>query len=101
MFNKDRFIQDCVGAIAGGHEAIRELVAEAVSDRAGMLAELGEPQHAGLTPIFRSPNLTIINFVWAPCMSLMPHNHHAKPASAAIGAPLSTRRHEHSPIAQR
>lgn len=75
MFNKDRFIQDCVGAIAGGHEAIRELVAEAVSDRAGILTELGEPQHAGLTPIYRSPNLTIINFVWAPCMSLMPHNH--------------------------
>ncbi len=75
MFNKDRFIQDCLGAISEGHEAISELVAEAVSDRAGMMAELGEPEHAGLTPLYRSPDLTIINFVWAPCMSLMPHNH--------------------------
>lgn len=75
MFNKDRFIADCVGAIADGHEAIRELVAEAVSDSAGIMAELGEPEHAGLTPIYRSSELTIINFVWAPCMSLMPHNH--------------------------
>lgn len=75
MFNKDRFIQDCASAMAEGREAIRELVAEAVSDRAGMMAELGEPEHAGLTPIFRSPDLTVINFVWAPWMSLMPHNH--------------------------
>jgi predicted metal-dependent enzyme (double-stranded beta helix superfamily) len=75
MFNKDRFIQDCASAMSEGHEAIRELVAEAVSDSAGMMTELGEPEHAGLTPIFRSPNLTVINFVWAPCMSLMPHNH--------------------------
>jgi predicted metal-dependent enzyme (double-stranded beta helix superfamily) len=75
MFNKDRFIQDCVSALTEGHEAICDLVAEAVSDSAGMMAELGEPEHAGLMPIFRSPDLTVINFVWAPCMNLMPHNH--------------------------
>ncbi|MBR0566870.1 hypothetical protein J5J83_12170 [Azoarcus sp. L1K30] len=75
MFNKDRFIEDCVRGVAEGHEAIRELMAEAVSDRAGILAEFGAPEHAGLTPIFRSPALTVINFVWAPCMCLMPHNH--------------------------
>ncbi|MEQ6290867.1 hypothetical protein ACFPAG_09615 [Vogesella sp. GCM10023246] len=75
MFNKDRFIQDCLSALSGGHEAISELMAEAVSDRTGIMAELGEPEHAGLTPLFRSPDLTVISFVWAPCMSLMPHNH--------------------------
>ena len=75
MFNKDRFIQDCIRAIAEGHEAVNEVVSEAVSDRAGIMSELGEPQHAGLSPIYRSPDLTIINFTWAPCMSLMPHNH--------------------------
>jgi predicted metal-dependent enzyme (double-stranded beta helix superfamily) len=75
MFNKDHFIQDCRSAVAEGQRAIRELVAEAVSDSAGMMSELGEPEHAGITPLYRSPDLTIINFVWAPCMSLMPHNH--------------------------
>jgi predicted metal-dependent enzyme (double-stranded beta helix superfamily) len=75
VFDKDRFIQDCLSALAEGHEAIRDLMAEAVSDSAGMMAAFGEPEHAGLVPIFRSPNLTVINFVWAPCMSLMPHNH--------------------------
>ena len=75
MFDKDRFIQDCMNAVAEGQAAIREVVAEAVSDSAGVMSELGEPEHAGITPIHRSRDLTIINFVWAPCMSLMPHNH--------------------------
>ncbi len=75
MFEKERFIQACIGAAAEGQEAIRELVAEAVCDRARMMAELGPPERAGLTPLYRSPQLTIIKFVWAPCMSLMPHNH--------------------------
>jgi len=75
MFSKERFIEACRSATAEGQEAIRELVAEAVSDGAKVVAELGEPEHAGINPIYRSPELTIINFVWAPCMSLMPHNH--------------------------
>lgn len=75
MFDKAQFIQDCIDAIAEGPGAIRDIVAKAVLDRAGMIAELGEPEHAGIRPIYRSGDLTIINFVWAPCMSLMPHNH--------------------------
>ncbi len=75
MFDKERFIQDCIEAVAEGQEAIRERVAAAVSDRAGMMAQLGEPAHAGITPLYRAKDLTVINFVWAPCMSLMPHNH--------------------------
>ena len=39
------------------------------------MSELGEPKHAGLTPIYRTHDLTIMNHVWAPFMSLMPHNH--------------------------
>lgn len=64
-----------MNAVTEGHEAIREVVAEAVSESVGVMAELGEPEHAGISPIYRSRALTIINFVWAPCMSLMPHNH--------------------------
>jgi len=75
MFDKDRFIQDCIAAVADGQAAVREVVARAVSDAAGVLAAIGEPQHAGIAPLYRSPDLTILNFVWAPCMSLVPHNH--------------------------
>ena len=75
MFNKDHFIMACMQALAEGQQAVREVVAEAVSDSAGVMSELGEPQHAGIAPLYRSSDLTIINFTWAPCMSLMPHNH--------------------------
>ena len=75
MFTKDRFIQDCLEAVKEGQAAVREVVQSAVSDRAGVIAELGEPEHAGISPLYRDSNLTIINFAWAPCMSLMPHNH--------------------------
>lgn len=75
MFDKDHFIEDCIGALADGQTAIREVVAKAVSDSAGILSALGEPKHAGITPLYRSRELTVINFVWAPYMCLMPHNH--------------------------
>jgi predicted metal-dependent enzyme (double-stranded beta helix superfamily) len=75
MFDKDRFIQDCRNALAEGQGSIREVVAEAVSDSVGVMSGLGEPEHAGITPIYRSSDLTIINFVWSPRMNLMPHNH--------------------------
>lgn len=75
VFDKERFIEDCIKAVAEGPQAVREVVAEAVADRTGIFAGLGEPEHAGLSPLYASPEVTVINFVWAPCMSLMPHNH--------------------------
>ncbi|NMH63908.1 hypothetical protein [Shewanella salipaludis] len=75
MFNNEQFIQDCIEAMAEGKEAVREIVAKAVSDTASLLSVLGEQEHAGIYPLYRSPELTIINFTWAPCMCLMPHNH--------------------------
>lgn len=75
MFDKDRFIQQCMAAVVEGPSAIREIVAEAVSDRAGIMAAFGEPVHAGITPLYNGRDLTINRFVWAPYMNLMPHNH--------------------------
>ncbi|KON81036.1 hypothetical protein PA01_04840 [Azoarcus sp. PA01] len=75
MFEKERFIQDCIGAVAEGEGAIRELVAEAVSSGSAIRSRLGEPAHAGIEPLYRSKDLTVLHFVWAPYMSLMPHNH--------------------------
>lgn len=76
MFDRDRFIEDCVKIVGEGEGAISELVAAAVADGASVIGELGEPTHAGIDTLYRAPNLTIINFVWAPYMSLMPHDHH-------------------------
>ena len=76
MFDRDRFIEDCTRAAAEGQKAVREVVAEAVADPGDIIRALGEPDGAGVTQILQSPALTIIKFVWAPYMSLIPHNHH-------------------------
>lgn len=75
MFQKDRFIEACKAAVGDGQTAIREIVLEAVADPARVIAELGEPNKAGVYPMHQSDDLTVINFVWAPYMTLLPHNH--------------------------
>lgn len=75
MFDRDRFIDDCRRAVTAGQKAVREVVAAAVSDPAAIVAALGEPDRAGIVPLYRSPDLTVMHFTWAPCMSLVPHNH--------------------------
>ena len=75
MFDRQRFVQDCIEAVPDGQNAVREVVLAAVSAGHQVMQGLGEPEHAGIITLYRSPELTIINFAWAPCMSLMPHNH--------------------------
>ena len=75
MFEKDRFVEDCRRAVQDGQKAVREVVLEAVGDPAGIVSELGEPSKAGVNPLYSGADATVINFVWAPCMTLLPHNH--------------------------
>jgi hypothetical protein len=50
-------------------------VSRAISDPATVLKELGEPQRSELKTLYRSDDLTILNVIWAPWMTLLPHNH--------------------------
>lgn len=75
--NVDNLISDCTNAVSDSAptKAVREIVARAVSDRGTATKALGIPERAGLNRIHVSDNLTILNVVWAPGMTLMPHNH--------------------------
>ncbi len=77
MFDLDQFIADCREALAegSGHKAVREVVARAVSDPGAVMKALGEPRRAGMTALYRSAELTIVDFHWGPSMTLMPHDH--------------------------
>ena len=77
MFDLDQFIADCRTALAAdrSHKFVREVVARVVSEPAAVLKGLGEPQRAGLHKLYQSDDLTILNVVWAPMMTLVPHNH--------------------------
>ncbi|MFW5926169.1 MAG: hypothetical protein ACOCV4_08370 [Myxococcota bacterium] len=73
----ERFVADCVEAAEDDRpqEAVREVLARAVSDPRATLAAVGDPDKAGLTVFHRSENLTILAAAWTPQMNLMPHNH--------------------------
>jgi predicted metal-dependent enzyme (double-stranded beta helix superfamily) len=77
MFDLDRFIEDCRAALAADptHKGVREVVARAVSDPAGVLAGLGEPRRAEVQKLYHAPDLTILNVVWGPYMTVRPHDH--------------------------
>src|SRR5262252_6814241 len=77
MFTLEQFVSDCRNALKqdASHKFVREVVARAVSDPAGVLKALGEPKRAEMQTLYRADNLTILNVIWAPWMTLLPHNH--------------------------
>lgn len=77
MANLERFIEDCRAAHAAdrSHKAVREVVARAVAEPGAVLKWLGEPKRGEVQKVYHSPELTILNVVWAPYMTIYPHNH--------------------------
>ena len=77
MLDVDKLIEDCKAAVAeaDSHMAVKEIVAEAVSDPAAALKGLGEPVRAGVNKLYVSDTLTVLNLVWGPMMTLKPHDH--------------------------
>jgi len=73
----EQIIADCVAAAADSAptKAVRETVARAVENPAALQKVLGTPERGGINRIHVSDELTILNVVWAPRMTLRPHNH--------------------------
>lgn len=76
-FEVERFIEDCRQALAESlpQSAIKEIVERATSRPGEIEKALGTPESGGLGTLYRSPELTILNIVWSPCMTLYPHDH--------------------------
>lgn len=77
MFDRERFIEDCRAAVVSdpSHKTVREIVARAVSDPAAVLKGLGAPTRGEVQKLYNASDLTIINVVWGPYMTILPHNH--------------------------
>ena len=77
MFDLVQFISDCKKAVkvSPSSTSVREVVGSAVSEHAAVRKALGEPQRAEMQKLYQSPDLTILNVLWAPWMTLLPHNH--------------------------
>jgi predicted metal-dependent enzyme (double-stranded beta helix superfamily) len=77
MFDLDQFVADCRSALAADKSGkyVRDVVARAAAHPASLVKGVGEPKNAGLHTLFHSDDLTVLNVVWAPMMTVMPHNH--------------------------
>jgi predicted metal-dependent enzyme (double-stranded beta helix superfamily) len=77
MFDLERFVADCRAAQAQdrSHKAVREVLARAVAEPGSVLKGVGAPKRAEVAKLYHSPELTILNVIWAPRMTIYPHNH--------------------------
>ena len=77
MSSLDQFASDCRAALkeTQPQAAVQEVVARAVSEPAAVLNALGKPSRAEMQILYRADDLTILNVIWAPWMTLLPHNH--------------------------
>jgi predicted metal-dependent enzyme (double-stranded beta helix superfamily) len=71
----DELVAECLEAIVESDPrlAMRDVLDRALAD--GELGDtLGVPT-AGLNPLYRAHDLTVLNVVWPPFVSLFPHDH--------------------------
>jgi predicted metal-dependent enzyme (double-stranded beta helix superfamily) len=76
MFDIEQLVADCRAALAERQapSAVKEVVGRAVSTP-GVLAESVSDAPAGLNVLYRAADLTVVNVVWPPQVSLSPHDH--------------------------
>ncbi|MCU1352147.1 MAG: hypothetical protein JWM05_1356 [Acidimicrobiales bacterium] len=77
MFDVDEFVAQCRAALAETQPAlaVKELVDRAVSDPGAIDAAIGPATAGGLRCLHQSADLTVMQLVWPPRVSLFPHDH--------------------------
>jgi len=70
-------VEACRSCLGTDHAArdVRQVVADAIADHQGLVSELGQPARAGIQRLHVADDLTVLNVIWAPRMTLRPHNH--------------------------
>jgi predicted metal-dependent enzyme (double-stranded beta helix superfamily) len=76
MFDLDQFIADLRASLAErSRQAMKEVVARAVSDPVALMRQIGEPEKGSLQVLHQASDLTVLNVVWSPRQITLPHNH--------------------------
>jgi predicted metal-dependent enzyme (double-stranded beta helix superfamily) len=76
MFDVDQLIADCRAARAEDEPrlAVRDVL-QRVLTTPGEVASSLDPREGGFTMMYRDDDLTVLHVVWAPGMSIYPHDH--------------------------
>ena len=77
MFDLNEFIASCQSALKehAPQLAVKELMERTVSMPGEVETALGTPTAGGITTLHRSADLTILNVIWPPGMTIFPHDH--------------------------
>jgi predicted metal-dependent enzyme (double-stranded beta helix superfamily) len=76
MFDIEAFVRDCDDALRerDPRRAVLEVLGRTLERRAPVTEALGK-QSAGIELLHSSADLTVLNVIWAPEMSIYPHDH--------------------------
>jgi predicted metal-dependent enzyme (double-stranded beta helix superfamily) len=76
MFDLDALVASCHDSLLEEEprRVVREILLRTL-EQPGVVAERLGRSEGGLEILFNSPELTVLNVVWAPRMSLYPHDH--------------------------
>jgi predicted metal-dependent enzyme (double-stranded beta helix superfamily) len=76
MFEVEQFVDDCRSALdeAQPSVAVKDVLERAMGDATSVAYAL-PPVRAEMVPLHVSPELTVLKVVWAPQMTIRPHNH--------------------------
>jgi len=85
MTTTDDVVTACIDAMieSDPRDAVREILARSVIDR--RLTDTLKDPSAGLNVLYRSADLTILNVIWPPFMTLFPHDHRMWAAIGIFG----------------
>ena len=77
MFESQEFIAQCRAALRehSPQLAVKELMEQALARPGDIAAALGPATRAEIATLHHSPDLTVLRVIWAPGMSIYPHDH--------------------------
>jgi predicted metal-dependent enzyme (double-stranded beta helix superfamily) len=77
MLNVEQFVADCRAALRQSRPelVVKEILERAVASPSQVEAALGTPREGKIGILHHERDLTILNVVWTPGMSVYPHDH--------------------------
>ena len=77
MVDTDELVAQCVAAVTDTEPrlAVKEVLARAVDRRDPVHGGTGFGGHIGFRVLHRAPDLTVLDVVWPPTASILPHDH--------------------------
>jgi len=76
MFDVDTLVSECLAVVheKDAQRSVRDILTRTLQKPAPVQSALGK-DWGGLDILYNSPDLTVLNAIWAPGMKLYPHDH--------------------------